>query len=68
MADLNPRMLEYELEPSDYRQTSYAEEHVDAVIETVRWWRDASRSKTPKVDMRDFDDWLKVSGRYEIGG
>ena len=67
MADLDPRMLDYELAPFDYRWTSYAEEYVDAVIETVRRWRDASRSKAPKVDMRDFDDWLRVSGRYEPG-
>ena len=67
MADLDPRMLEYEVAPFDYRWTSYAEEYVDAVIETVRRWRDASRSKAPKVDMRDFDDWLKRSGRYEPG-
>ena len=73
MADLDPRMLDYELASFDYRWTSYAEEYVDAVIETVRRWRDASRSKAPKVDvrdfddMRDFDDWLRVSGRYEPG-
>ncbi|MBC7597278.1 MAG: hypothetical protein H7288_25725 [Kineosporiaceae bacterium] len=67
MADLDPRMHEYELAPFDYRWTSYAEEYVNAVIETVRRWRDASRSKAPKVDMRDFDDWLKRSGRYEPG-
>ena len=67
MADLDPRMLEYELAPFDYRWTSYAEEYVNAVIETVRRWRDASRSKAPKVDMRDFDDWLKRSGRDEPG-
>ena len=67
MADLDPRMLEYEVAPFDYRWTSYAEEYVNAVIETVRRWRDASRSKAPKVDMRNFDDWLKVSGRYEPG-
>ena len=67
MADLDPRMLEYELAPFDYRWTSYAEEYLDGVIETVRRWRDASRSRAPKVSMRNFDDWLKISGRYEPG-
>ena len=32
MADPDPRMLDYELAPFDYRWTSYAEEYVDTGV------------------------------------
>jgi len=67
VADLDPRMLGYELAPYNYRWTSYASEYLDGALDQMREWRDAPRSSASAVSMRDYDDWLARSGRYGSG-
>jgi len=67
VADMDPRTLEYDLAPYDYRWTNYAEEYLDGAISRLREWRDASRSKSTAVTMPNFDDWLRLTNRYTPG-
>lgn len=67
-ADVDPRMLDYELEPYNYRWVSFAEEYLGEVINLIRLWRDASRSSASSIKMMDFDDWLRSTGRYPFEG
>ncbi|MBC7596038.1 MAG: hypothetical protein H7288_19275 [Kineosporiaceae bacterium] len=67
VADLDPRMLTYELTPYDYRWTTYASEYLDAVLDRLREWRDAPRSRASAVSMRDYDGSLAFTERYRPG-
>ncbi len=62
--EFDSRFRDVKLMDYDERWAGYAREYLERAIDVVRLWRDASDSRSNKIHLLNYDEWLSATGRY----
>ncbi|MET4099431.1 hypothetical protein ABIB37_001668 [Agrococcus sp. UYP10] len=64
MARTDREMWTEPLAPYDPLWNGHAVAYIDGVMDAIAQWRSTSGRRSRNFKLRDFDDWLRATGRY----